>query len=385
MRVVLLLPGLERAGAETRTVALALALRDAGCAVTVATVRSGGDPDLRARLDARGISVRTLRRRRDRRALRKSCAVARRYGPVVLHSTMTSAGLCGVLLRGQVSAPLLHSFTNTLRPNRTGRHGVMVRLGWAADTFLVRQADAIHAVSRDVGAQLRDRYPAVASKITVLADVTTEAAFEPGDPAARILSDPPARTAQPKVLALGRLAGHKGHDVLLDALPVVARQRPGVHVVMAGTGTERARLERRVTALGVASRVTFAGLTCSPRSFLDWADVVVHASSHEGLSRACIEASMRDVPVIVGNTPAAREHRSLLGGEVRLVPGGNAAALARALLQIPRRTKSPRRSPDGQVPAAAFLALYALLTGGTDETELRPAAMAQHLCPRGDP
>lgn len=365
MRVVLILPGLERAGAETRTVALALALRDAGCTVTVATLRSGGDSGLRARLDARGISVRTLRNRCDRRAFRESCAAAQRREPMVLHSAMTSAGLYGLLLRQQVSAPLLHSFTNTLRPNRTGRRGFMVRLGWAADAFLVRRVDAIHAVSEDVGAQLRARFPRFAGKITVMADLITEAAFEPGDPAARILSGPPTSAAQPKVLALGRLTGHKGHDILLDALPVVARQRPSVHVVMAGAGAGRARLKSRAVALGVGAHVTFAGPTYSPRSFLDWADVLVHCSSHEGLSRACIEASMRDVPVIVGNTPAAREHRRLSSGEVRLVPGGNAAALALALVQVPRRTKFPRGSPSTQVPATAFLALYRHLTRGS--------------------
>lgn len=131
-----------------------------------------------------------------------------------------------------------------------------------------------------------------------------------------------------------------------------------MHVVVAGTGTERARLESRAVALGVGSQVTFAGPTHSPRSFLDWADVLVHCSSHEGLSRACVEASMQDVPVIVGNTPAAREHRRLTGGEVRLVPVGNAAALARALVQTSRRSKCPRGSSSTKGPAEAFLALY---------------------------
>jgi glycosyltransferase involved in cell wall biosynthesis len=260
--------------------------------------------------------------------------------PLVLHSAMTSAGLLGLTMRRQVAASWVHSFTNTLRPNRAGRRSLRSRTAWLADALLAQSADAIQVVSADLDAQLGNRFPRLAGKITVVADVAAEPAFEEADEASRALLSPGVRGAELRVLTLGRLTEHKGHDIVLDALPMVEALRPGVHLLVAGTGPERTNLERRAARLGITGRVTFAGWTRSPRSFLDWADVLVHCSRYEGLSRACIEAVHCGVPVIMANTPSSRELADRFPHGITLVPSANSMALARAMMMQPSRSRA---------------------------------------------
>lgn len=370
MRVALLLPGLEPGGAEIRTVALAVGLQNSGCSTIVATLRPGGDPGLLDRLEREGVRVCSVSESAGRKELRAFCGhMPAQKPPLVLHSAMTSAGLLGLTLRRQVAAPWVHSFTNTLRPNRAGRRSLRSRTAWATDAVLARRADAIQVVSADLDAQLSSRFPRLAGKITVVADVAAEPAFDETDESSRALLSPLVRGAELRVLTLGRLAEHKGHDIVLDALPMVEARRPGVHLVVAGTGPERMNLERRAARLGTTARVTFAGWTRSPRSFLDWADVLVHCSRYEGLSRSCIEAVNCGVPVIMANTPSSRELARRFPHRITVVPSANSIALARAMIMQPGRLHAAgcgqlRVYPEAPSTVHQMQALYSRLTKG---------------------
>jgi rhamnosyl/mannosyltransferase len=72
----------------------------------------------------------------------------------------------------------------------------------------------------------------------------------------------------PLVLFVGRMVPYKGLDVLLEAMRGVAAT-----AVLVGEGPQRAALQRRAQALGVADRITFAG--------------EVSADELEALYRAC--------------------------------------------------------------------------------------------------
>jgi phosphatidylinositol alpha-1,6-mannosyltransferase len=61
----------------------------------------------------------------------------------------------------------------------------------------------------------------------------------------------------PVILGLSRLVPRKGFDVLIDAGAILAKRYPGLQIVLAGSGRDRQRLERR--ALRRGSPVTFLG------------------------------------------------------------------------------------------------------------------------------
>jgi phosphatidyl-myo-inositol dimannoside synthase len=81
--------------------------------------------------------------------------------------------------------------------------------------------------------------------------------FHPGAPTDTIRKSLGVAPEAPIVLAFGRLVKRKGIDRLVDIAGDLAAAVPGTRVVVAGTGPEKARLERRAVRIGAP--VIFAG------------------------------------------------------------------------------------------------------------------------------
>jgi len=113
-------------------------------------------------------------------------------------------------------------------------------------------------------------------------------------------------------------------------------------LALAGDGSQRAALEARAAALGIADRVRFLGQIETIGPLLLAADAVVLPSRWEGLPLALLEALARARPVVasaVGGIPeviTTEEHGIL-------VPPGDAAALAAAVELFQRRPDMARR------------------------------------------
>lgn len=107
------------------------------------------------------------------------------------------------------------------------------------------------------------------------------------------------------VLSLGALIPRKGHAVVLAA---VARL-PGVTLLIAGDGPDRAALAQQARTLGVADRVRLLGGVAHADlpALIAAADVMALASSSEGLANAWIEALACGTPVVVPDAGGARE------------------------------------------------------------------------------
>ena len=140
----------------------------------------------------------------------------------------------------------------------------------------------------------------------------------------------PPRDGPLRLLALGALVEHKGHDVLLEAL---ARTRSGSCLVLAGTGHLLGRLARQVRALGLGDRVTLTG-EAPPR--FDACDLFVHPSRTEGLGTAVLDAMAAACPVLASRTGGLPE--AVVHGETGwLVPPDEPEALAETLDLIGRQ------------------------------------------------
>jgi glycosyltransferase involved in cell wall biosynthesis len=137
----------------------------------------------------------------------------------------------------------------------------------------------------------------------------------------------------PVVAAVGRLHPQKGLDVLLDAVSALATRVPAVHVVLVGEGPRRAHLRRRIAAEGLGERVHLVGPTPTAAAALAAADVVAVPSVWESGPLVVAEALEMGRPVVataVGFVPEL-----VTDGETgRLVPVGDAGALARALADL---------------------------------------------------
>ena len=132
---------------------------------------------------------------------------------------------------------------------------------------------------------------------------------------------------------VARLAPQKGLDVLIDAVPLVLARRADARFVIVGDGEERAELEARATAVGVAGRVAFLGARDDVPEQLATLDVFVLPSRFEGLCLAVIEAQAAGVPVVA--TPVGGIRETVVPGETGLlVPVDDPGALAAAILTL---------------------------------------------------
>lgn len=110
----------------------------------------------------------------------------------------------------------------------------------------------------------------------------------------------------PLILFVGRLAPEKELPSLINALARVVLKIPSARLVLVGDGPDRAQLEARISELGLAESVYFAGMSpaAAVRSWLQAADVFALVSSNEGFSCSLLEAMSTGLPSVVSNIPA---------------------------------------------------------------------------------
>lgn len=201
-----------------------------------------------------------------------------------------------------------------------------------------RRFDAVVAVSRPLADFLvRDAVPPEHIHLIRNAWAETVPALD-RVAARRVLGLPDDRWC---VGWVGRLGREKGPDVMLAALAALSDVAP--LVAMVGAGRERAVLERRAAALGVAVDVRWHGMVPEAGRLFRAFDVFVLSSRTEGTPLVLFEAMAAGVPIVatgVGGVPdvvssaeaelVAPNDPVALAAAIRRVHGDAAAASARA-------------------------------------------------------
>src|SRR5215212_10119351 len=185
----------------------------------------------------------------------------------------------------------------------------------------VRSADMVIALTPGLAARIRDGGVAP-ERVRVIGSGVTAAAF------AGNLPDPFPGVRRPRVVFVGRLVAQKGVETLVEA--AARMRRPGVQVLIVGDGPRRRALETAIRRHGLADRVRITGFWPHRKipAILRHADVFCLPSRYEELGSVLLEAMQAGLPIVasdVGGIPDA------LGPAGRLVPLGDAAALAAAL------------------------------------------------------
>ena len=112
--------------------------------------------------------------------------------------------------------------------------------------------------------------------------------------------------AQAKVIGtIARLSRQKR----LERLLAVTADLPGVHCIIAGEGSELARLKTEVQRLNLSDRVHLLGFRDDIGDVLNALDVFLITSDQEGMSNAMLEALWLGVPVV--STPVSGAHEAL--------------------------------------------------------------------------
>jgi glycosyltransferase involved in cell wall biosynthesis len=366
VRVARVISRLNVGGPAQHVVTLAEGLAARGFATRLVAGRPGPDEgdmsDLARAAGVDLVEVAPLGRApglfRDLRALWALFRLFRRHRPAIVHTHTSKAGALGRLAAALAGVPVrVHTF-----------HGHVLEAYFspfwseaarAAERFLAAASSAIVALSprqrRDLVARFRvaprGRVHVVPPGIDLapFADARVRYSGE----LRRELGIPPAA---PLLGTVGRLVPVKAIDHLLGAMETIVAERADAWLVVAGGGPERARLEARARAAGLALRVRFLGERRDlPRIYADL-DLFALASRNEGTPLALIEALAAGVPAVataVGGVP------DVLGGGPDapglLVPSGDARALAAAALALIRDpAERARRAALGPARAARF-------------------------------
>ena len=210
----------------------------------------------------------------------------------------------------------------------------------AAETFAAKRCDLIVSVADAMTEQFLARGIGDAGRyLTVRSGMETEPFLHarPGEDRASVRAELGIPDDAFVIGTVARLAQHKGHDDLLDALSGAAgaalRDDPSVVLLWVGDGWWRDRLLARVRALGLGGRVVTTGLVPQARvpAMMRAMDVLAHPSSREGLPRTVPQALLAGVCPVAYDVDGTREAcREMETG--RLVPHGDVGALRDALV-----------------------------------------------------
>jgi glycosyltransferase involved in cell wall biosynthesis len=166
-------------------------------------------------------------------------------------------------------------------------------------------AHRIICVSEATRRDVMDGCPAVAERAVTIRNGIEQASLDRKGHGARIRAE--WRCEQgPVLVVVARLAEHKGHRYLIDALPALLSEWPTLSCLFVGEG-EREPLQALAEQVGAREACRFVGTTDNVADFYAAADVVVLPSLSEGFPFVVLEALAMGKPMIATHVNGVRE------------------------------------------------------------------------------
>lgn len=106
-----------------------------------------------------------------------------------------------------------------------------------------------------------------------------------------------------KLLFVGRLFPEKSIDTLIKAMPHIMRENPNVHLMIAGGGHQRNKLEKLAESLHANRHITFLGLVSEEDKILAYnaSDIFILPSLAELEGMVVLEAMACGKPIIIAD------------------------------------------------------------------------------------
>jgi glycosyltransferase involved in cell wall biosynthesis len=324
MRLTLVIPSLDRGGAERVMSILASSWAERGHKVTLLTLKREVTPayDLHPIVNLRNLGLpgepaanSLLAAFRHVARVRALHNAIRESQPDLVVSFMERTNVLTLAAARGLRIPVIVS--ERVDP----RHYDIGRLWQALRRLTYRWAAALVCQSRASLIWFEQR-------MKVKARVIPNPVPAPKEGAARV----PLKNVQGRTMvAMGRLVDQKGFDLLLDAFGQLATRYPDWSLVVLGEGPLRGELLARARALHLERQVQFAGEVPDPFSVLRGADLFVLSSRFEGFPNALCEAMACGIAVVSFDCPSGPAEIIRHGIDGILVPPGDVPALVDAL------------------------------------------------------
>jgi glycosyltransferase involved in cell wall biosynthesis len=147
----------------------------------------------------------------------------------------------------------------------------------------------------------------------------------------------PGHDGSPIILSVARLIPGKGGAELIRALPRV-RAETACRLWLVGSGPERSRLRELAVELGVDDSVELRGYlegSALTNAYMQATVFALPTSLQEGFPLSILEAMAAGLPVVTTPSRGPADHL-IEGRNALLVPAGDSAGLAAALLRLLR-------------------------------------------------
>jgi L-malate glycosyltransferase len=248
--------------------------------------------------------------------------------PDVVHAHNTPAARWMALATfGLAPAPILVRTEHTYNPAKRFEHILSHAILGSRYTAIVGVAESVTDHHRRLDPLWRKRW------ITIPNGIEIEGGRESPTPDIAKRAELGLDPARGLVVNLGNLRPPKGQSHLLRAFAGVADRFPDVDLAILGEGSLRQELQSLAQSLEIHARVHFAGHRPDAAALLGAADVVVQASTREGMPVSLLEAARMCRPIVATDAGGTREF--VIDGQTGLlVPPADPNALAAALERL---------------------------------------------------
>lgn len=208
------------------------------------------------------------------------------------------------------------------------------------ESYVCRRAQAVATLCEGLGRDILRRGVPV-PKLTVVpngVDLQKFALAGAPDPAFR--EELGLAEAQTVLGFIGSFQAYEGLGLLLEAMPRVLREWPGLRVLLVGSGPEEPRLREKAEALGLGGRVVFLGQVHPDKvqKYYEQIDILVYPRLSMRLTELTtplklLEALATGRPVVASDVGG---HQALIADRATgwLFKAGDVDALARTLLGL---------------------------------------------------
>jgi glycosyltransferase involved in cell wall biosynthesis len=269
-----------------------------------------------------------------------------RSGADIVHTHLRRPNTSGRIAAWLADTPVIIAHERNPGPEKSRRH-------FMVDRWLARISAAVIAVSGHTAGRNSRLSGIPIDRFTVIPNAVDLEEYQPGDrAAARAALGLPAPDSDFLLGFAGRLHPVKNLEVLLRAVATAASEAPGLHLALAGDGSEREKLESLAAELGISERVTFLGQRSDLPAVYPAFDALCLVSRSEGCSRTMLEAAACGLPLLltpVGYAPEMFEHNQ----SALFVKTGDADDLAAAIRKLAADTQLRAKLSEAATAAAA--------------------------------